>query len=123
MAKRIILSTFLGFLAGIVCWQLSASGQHELHWSISVSIILSRTLLGFGIGISSLKVCWWLHGIVMGFVFSLPMAFSIFAGSNENAFILFLGTLFIGMIYGFVIELIVSIIFRMKTECAVTPKR
>jgi len=116
ITKRLTIATIVGLLCGIVCWQLAKMGQ-DLHWALTVNIILARTLLGFGIGISNLKMSWWLHGIVLGFIFSLPMAFPTLmqtASTEASNVYIFLGTLVMGVIYGFVIELITSILFKAK---------
>ena len=110
--KRLIIATVMGFIAGLVCWRLAASNG-IMHWSITTSIILSRTMLGFAIGISAWKLKWWLHGIVMGVIFSIPMAFSSLM-APEQALFIFIGTIVMGAIYGFVIELITSILFKAR---------
>lgn len=110
--RRIIISTVLGFVCGIVCWNLAAS-NNPLAWYLSASIVLNRMLLGFGIGISNWKMPWWLHGIVMGIIFSIPMAFSSCAAPEKQLFI-FIGTIVMGIIYGIVIELVTSVIFKAK---------
>jgi hypothetical protein len=115
MVKRVIITTILGFLAGIVCWQLAASNG-PLPAGIAWSIVFSRGLLGFSIGISRLKIPWWLNGIIFGFIYSLPMAFSIFASPSPNQMQIFFGTLFMGIIYGFLIELITSVLLKARVE-------
>ncbi|MGP8329626.1 MAG: hypothetical protein ACT6FF_04855 [Methanosarcinaceae archaeon] len=119
-SKRIIIATILGLLSGLVCWKM-ASASGNLHWAIAVNIILGRTLLGFGIGISSLKFSWWMHGIIIGFIFSVPMAFATLATPTASAtsgappaFYIFLGTMVMGVIYGVIIELITTVLFKAK---------
>ena len=112
LTKRIIIATIMGAICGIVCWQL-ASSDGNLTWPITASIILGRVLLGFGIGISAWKMAWWLHGIIMGIIFSIPMAFGAIIG-NDQAFFVFIGTIVMGCIYGIVIELVTSVFFKAK---------
>ncbi|MEO0102975.1 MAG: hypothetical protein ABIK81_04670, partial [candidate division WOR-3 bacterium] len=77
-----------------------------------VSIILSRSLMGFAIGISALKILWWLHGIILGAIFSLPLAFdTLLSPAAKSAFI---WTIIMGIIYGLLIELFTSIVFKAK---------
>jgi hypothetical protein len=110
--RRIIIATVLGIISGFVCASLASSnGANPLPWALTVSIILGRTLLGFGIGISNWKMAWWLHGIVMGVVFSLPMAFSVLISSP---FAIFIATIAMGVVYGVLIELVTSVIFKAK---------
>lgn len=108
--KRIVIATLFGVLAGFVCWML-ASSEGPQPWYFALSTILSRTLIGFAIGISILKIQWWLHGIVMGLIFSIPMGLQGFYVPGREAFI-FVGTVVMGIIYGFLIELFTTVVFK-----------
>lgn len=107
---RVLVTTILGFVFGIVCWLLASSGG-PMTASIVWSIILSRALLGFVIGISAWKINYVLHGIILGFIVSIPMALS---SLGVMGFKIFLGTLIMGMIYGFLIELITHFVVKEK---------
>jgi len=112
-AKRVIYATVCGFIFGLVCMGLATSNPESaasLTAAIKLNIVLSRTLMGFTIGISALKVKWWLHGILIGFIASIPMAISVM-----DRFDIFIGTLVMGMIYGFLTELITSILLKAKS--------
>ena len=113
---RVLVTTVLGFVFGIVCWLLSSSGG-PMPAAISWSIILSRTLLGFVIGISAWNINYLLHGIILGFIVSIPMAVSALP---MKGFKIFLGTLIMGMIYGFLIELITRFVIKEKNVAAET---
>lgn len=115
---RVLVTTILGFIFGIVCWLLASSGEPQMTASIAWSIILSRTLLGFVIGISAWKINYVLHGIILGFIVSIPGAFSTL---GLKGFKIFLGTLIMGMIYGFLIELITHFVVKEKKAEAVFP--
>jgi len=114
---RVLVTTVLGFIFGIICWLLSSSGE-ELGAAIAWSIILNRALLGFVIGISAWKINYILHGIILGFIVSIPMAVSAI---DVKGFKVFLGTLIMGIIYGFLIELITHFVVKEKKVEAVTP--
>jgi hypothetical protein len=107
--SRLLVTTLLGFVFGIVCWLLASSGQPAMPAAMSWSIILSRALLGFVIGISAWKINYMLHGIILGFIVSIPMAFAALATKDVK---IFLGTLIMGIIYGFLIELITHLIIK-----------
>ena len=112
--KRLLIATLFGLIFGFVCWGLaSACGPAGPAWFIVVSIILGRTLIGFTIGISILKIKWWLHGIIIGFLVSLPMAFPTIA-MPEKGMSIFIGTIVMGIIYGFLIELFTTVVFKAK---------
>ena len=116
--KRLIISTLLGVVFGFVCYGLASSGQNEMPTVLAVNIILSRTLIGVAIGISRFSLKHWsLHGIIIGLIFSLPAAFGAMLGHENPEFshtLLFVSTIVMGMIYGFLIELITSVIFKAK---------
>ncbi|MCP4132916.1 MAG: hypothetical protein GY754_18270 [bacterium] len=119
MTKRSIIATFSGVLFGFVCFGLASSGG-PLPWPVAVQIIASRTLIGFAIGISSLSLGHWsVHGLVMGMLFSLPLAFSgLMAPENPEftAAMMFGSTMVMGLIYGLLIEVITSLIFKARVE-------
>lgn len=119
-AKRTTIATLSGVLFGFVCFGLASSGPAELAWPIAFQIILSRTLIGFAIGISSLRLRHWsIHGLVMGIIFSLPLAFSgLMAPENPeySKTSIFISTIVLGMVYGLLIELITSVLFKAKVK-------
>jgi len=116
--KRLVITTILGVIFGFVCFGMASSGQNVISKILAVNIILGRTLIGFGIGISRFSFKYWsLHGIIMGLVFSLPAAFGAMLAPGNPEFnhtMLFVSTIIMGMIYGFLIELITSVLFKAK---------
>ncbi len=108
--KRLLIATIFGVISGVVCWIL-ASSEGPTPWFFALSTILGRTLIGFAIGISVLKIKWWLHGIIMGFIFSIPMALQGFYVPGKEMYI-FVGTIIMGIIYGFFIELFTTVVFK-----------
>ena len=112
-AKRVIITTICGLIFGFVCLGLAISNPDPagtLTWAIKVNIVLSRTLLGFMLGISALRLNWWLHGIVLGIISSIPMAVPIVDQTG-----IMIGTFVMGIIYGVLIELITSVLFKAKS--------
>lgn len=108
--KRVAIATLCGLLFGIICTMLASSNpESEVTWSIQMSILLGRTLMGFTIGISAFKMQWWLHGLVLGFVTSIPMAVPVMENTE-----IFIGTFIMGMIYGLLTELITTKLFKAK---------
>lgn len=116
--KRILIATLSGLLFGFVCSGFASSGPGELAMPIVFQIIISRTLIGFAIGISSVTLKHWsIHGLFMGLIFSLPMAFSGLMAPENPEFShasMFISTIVMGMIYGFLIEVITSVLFKAK---------
>jgi hypothetical protein len=118
--KRIIVATLSGLLFGFVCFGLASSGPGGLAWPVALQIILSRTLIGFAIGISCISIGpWAVNGLVMGLIFSLPLAFSGLMAPESAEFSkasMFLWTVVLGMIYGLLIEVITSILFKARIK-------
>lgn len=117
--KRLIIATICGLLFGFVCFGFACQGKEDFNSWLAISIILSRTLIGFAIGISRFPMKnWAIHGIVMGFIFSLPGAFSAGIAPEESTGMsgemLFVATIVMGMIYGFLIELITTVLLKAK---------
>jgi len=116
--KRFVISTLFGLIFGFVCYGFASSGQVPVPTLLAVNIILGRTLIGVAIGISRFPLRHWaLHGIVMGLVFSIPAAFGAILGPENPEFThtsMFVATIVMGMIYGFLIELITSVLFKAK---------
>jgi len=116
--KRLIIATLLGSVFGFVCFGFASSGQNECSLYLALSIILGRTLIGFGIGISRFSFKHWtLHGLIMGLIFSIPAAFGAMLAPDNPEFshsMMFISTIVMGMIYGFLIELITTVVFKAK---------
>ncbi|MGD8846603.1 MAG: hypothetical protein PVJ84_18000 [Desulfobacteraceae bacterium] len=121
--KRIIIATLSGVLFGFVCFGLASAGSLPLAWPAAVQIILSRTLIGLAIGVSYAYLGHWaLHGLAMGLVFSLPLAFSGLMAPEYPEFskaAIFTITIVLGMVYGLLIELITSVLFGAKIQIGV----
>lgn len=116
--KRLAIATLLGLLFGFVCYGFASSGEYEVSNVLAINIILGRMLIGVAIGISRFSLKHWsLHGIIMGLIFSLPAAFGAMIGPENPEFshtVLFVSTIVMGIIYGFLIELITSVLFKAK---------
>ena len=116
--KRLIIATLSGLLFGFVCYGFACSGSGDIEIWLGITIISGRTLLGFGIGISRFPMKnWAIHGIVMGLIFSIPAGIGAMLGPENPEFtptMIMISTIVMGMIYGFLIELITSVFFKAK---------
>lgn len=111
MAKRVTVATIFGLICGIICMWL-ASRNAPIPWAIKMQILANRTLIGFAIGISALKMKWWIHGPLMGLVFSLPLGFSSMMAIGFSPIWMFLITVLMGVIYGLIIELFTTVVLK-----------
>jgi len=120
MNRRILIATASGLVFGL----LHCFGAFVTHGpmprSAIATFVLARGVLGFVIGISVLRMSWWLHGLLLGFVVSLPAALSIRLmpsmsfGVSPN--VLSMLVLLLGLVIGFLIELLTSVVFKAKSE-------
>ena len=120
MKKRIIVATICGLLCGVFCIVadieagLAKNVAEQLPYPAIGEILCNRTLIGFAIGISCLTIGHWaVHGVVMGFLFSTPLAFSCLL-TPQYPVKLFILTLVFGVIYGVFIETVTSVIFKAR---------
>ncbi len=115
--KRIIIATVMGAICGVICCLL-ASSSGELPWFMMASIFTSRLLIGFFIGISALGMHWAIHGPLMGLILSVPGGLAAMMGGNPNmtGTQLLIGTIVMGVIYGFLIELVTSVFFKARQK-------
>ena len=119
--KRVTIATICGLASGFVCLALATSNPDSaanMPLAIKANIVLSRTLTGFMIGISAVRLGWWLHGILMGILGSIPMALGAMGSSAPTGemtpTIIAVSTVVMGIIYGVLIELITTILFKAK---------
>ena len=112
LTKRIIVATIAGILCGIWNYYNTAVlGKMEIPLAMIISMVGSFGLIGFMIGVSSLKLKWIWHGAFLGFIGTLPVSLpAILLGTPEPFLILSLT----GIFYGVIIELFTTVIFKLK---------
>jgi len=111
--NRVVIATICGFVFGIVCMLLASSNPNAtepLSATMKWMIVISRTMLGFTIGISAIRLNWWLHGIVLGAIASIPMVVP-----TIDRLAIAVGSIVMGIIYGFLTEFITSVVFKAKS--------
>jgi hypothetical protein len=116
-SKRLWIALFFGVLAGLACGFMSRSGvKPELMNMVFLSAFLNRVLIGFLIGVSCWRVGWILHGILMGFIGSLPLAIPLII-TPDGGLTIALMYIVAGIVWGFLIELFTTVVFKapMKT--------
>lgn len=116
-ARRLAVATLMALFCGLVCLGLAASCPGPLPTAVGFQIVAERTLIGVAIGISCLPVHWSIHGLVLGAVFSIPLALSGLMAPDSPQFgkpAMFAMTVGLGAIYGVVIELVTSVVFRLR---------
>ena len=59
-SSRLVTTTLLGVVFGIICMLLSRYSWEVAYWPIGVSFLLHHAVMGLAIGASSLKMNWFL---------------------------------------------------------------
>ncbi|HOZ01342.1 MAG TPA: hypothetical protein PLG20_05965 [Candidatus Syntrophosphaera sp.] len=114
--KRFIIACLMGILAGLVCVLISGGGKLPLK--VIAHIFTSRALIGFVIGISGVQINWALHGLLMGLIVSVPSGFSAMMNppAQFTKWTMFIAWIVMGAIYGFLTELVTSVVFKAKYQ-------
>jgi hypothetical protein len=107
-ASRLLTTTLLGLLFGVICMLFSRYGGSEIaFWPLGISLLLHHTVLGFAIGASALKMNWAAHGALWGALFGVFLAIGQVGGALQPwmAFLL-------PVIWGFLIETLATKAFK-----------
>jgi len=113
-SKRLVVSILFGLLMGIICVILGSLGLKDVYSiSLFLYVLANRTLIGFVIGISSIRINWILHGILIGFIVSIPFSIGVLLEPDKIG--VFIASLILGMIYGFLIEFFTTGILKLKS--------
>ena len=107
--KRVFWTTILGLIAGVLCYLLGKRPVEDYPSWMAIVTVLNRTIIGFVIGISGLRGNWAIHGIFWGLLISLMIAIpSLDEGNTSGFFMLMIA----GAVWGFLIELLTSKVFK-----------
>jgi uncharacterized membrane protein len=106
-ASRLITTTVLGAVFGVICMLASRYFSQIPFWPLGVSLLLHHTVLGFAIGASSLKMHWAAHGVMWGALFGIFLAIGNIGGPL-SPWIAF----FLPVIWGFLIETLATKAFK-----------
>ena len=89
---------------------MKSGGSADISDIALISSIGNRILIGFVIGISAWRIHYLLHGALMGLIVTLSVAIGILLDSVAGFFMFTVA----GLIYGFLIELFATKIFKAK---------
>lgn len=106
-SARILTTTLLGVVFGIICMLLSRATAGVAYWPLGISFLLHHTVMGLVIGASSLKMNWAAHGIFWGAVFGVFLAISQ-VGAAMQWWVVFIAV----VVWGFLIETLTTKAFK-----------
>ena len=111
-AKRLWIALIGGIFAGLICGGSGySSTPEEIRTMAFVSAVLNRAFIGFAIGISCWQIGWIRHGILLGFIGSLPLSVPLIFTDQAGLWIFVMYTV-AGIVWGFLIELFATVIFK-----------
>lgn len=111
--KRLVVATAFGLVAGVICYLGGRYGlKDEISTPMLFYILVNRTLIGFVIGISLLRMHWAWHGLLIGLLAGVPFAAGCLLEENnvETA----IAALILGCLYGLMIEFFTSVAFGAR---------
>ncbi len=108
--KRITIASLFGLLAGCICSSLFfGAGYLEFTVITLFWILLNRTIMGFAIGASALKLHWAWNGIIIGLIVGELFSYYLFMSFGWKALVF---TPIGNALFGFLIELFTTKVFR-----------
>ena len=105
--SRLVTTTLLGVVFGIICMLLSRYTAGIAYWPIGVSFLLHHIVMGFVIGVSPLRMNWAAHGAFWGGAFGLFLAIGLI-GTVQHPWAFFITV----VIWGFLIETLTTKAFK-----------
>lgn len=111
--KRFGLALIFGILSGLLCYfggiYLVGIENNPTNF---LWVILNRTMIGFVIGISILRLPWIIHGMLIGAIVGLLFSFNIIMHGGKIPLIL--ATYVLSILFGILIEFFTSIVFKAR---------
>ena len=114
--KRILVALVFGFISGLICYVGGLFLGPALTYNAVqiINVFVNRMLIGFVIGISDLKMRWYLHGIVIGTIIGLPfLLHDMIMGID---IMILIGVVVISAIFGLMIEFFTTKVFNAPVE-------
>lgn len=112
--KRIVIATACGVVAGLVCVSIGAISGVKITPGGFGWALLNRTLLGFVIGVSALRLHWAWHGVLMGFLVGSLFSYSVWLMGSPAWLVP--AVLAGSMIFGLGIELFTTVVFKQPQQ-------
>ena len=112
--KRIVIATICGVVAGLVCVSIGAIAGVKITPAGFGWAVLNRTLLGFVIGISALRLHWAWHGVLMGAVVGSLFAYSLWLLGGPAWLVP--AVLAGSMVFGLGIEFFTTVVFKQPQQ-------
>jgi hypothetical protein len=115
--KRLLIAIVFGVVAGCICAAGGiAAGIFKLTALNLGWVFLNRSVMGFAIGISNLKVHWAWNGFLIGLIVGSIFSYSLFMDLGPK-FLPF-ANFFVNGLFGLMIEFFTTVVFRQPAASA-----
>jgi hypothetical protein len=115
--KRIAVAVFFGLIAGAMCASGAFLGGILTFSAINLLwVLLNRSVMGFAIGISGLKLHWAWNGIVMGMAVGSIFSYSLFMKMGPSPIPVV--NFFVSGLFGLMIEFFTTKVFKQPAPSA-----
>jgi hypothetical protein len=112
-SKRFGIALMFGILSGLLCY---LGGIHlvgiENNTTNFLWVILNRTMIGFVIGISILRLPWIIHGTLIGATVGILFPYNIILRGGKIPLII--AAYVLSILFGILIEFFTSIVFKSR---------
>jgi hypothetical protein len=112
-SKRFGVALIFGILSGLLCY---LGGIYlvgiENNLTNFLWVIFNRTMIGFVIGISILRLSWVIHGALIGATVGLLFPYNIFMRGGKIPLIV--AAYVLSILFGILIEFFTSIVFKSR---------
>jgi hypothetical protein len=105
--SRLVTTTILGVVFGVVCMLVSRYIEGVAFWPIGVSLLLHHTVMGFAIGASGFRINWAAHGVLWGVLFGIFLLIG-YIETYPEPWALFA----MPIVWAFLIELLATKVFK-----------
>jgi hypothetical protein len=113
---RVLLATILGLFAGVICTIAGVTLGLQITLAQVIWILLNRTVMGFVIGISGLRLHWALRGSLIGLIVGSIFSYASFLFDRST--VLIVGALVASVVYGFGIDYATTVVFKRPLAAA-----
>ena len=111
-SSRMIVTTVLGLVFGIICMLLSWCMYDVAFWPMGVAFLIHHGVMGVAIGASALRMNWAAHGVFWGVLFGIFTAIGSVGADMMEPWLIWIPV----VVWGFLIELLATKAFKQPQE-------
>lgn len=113
-SKRMLVAVAFSLVMGLVCY-MGGRVIFDIAFTTPeiINIFVNRMLIGFVIGVSVLRMDWYVHGMLMGFIVGLPyLMYDYITGKGP---LVVISVAVLNPLYGLAIEYLTSKLCKLES--------